>query len=77
MSTETSSSNLVFHQSGTVPRWLTAHRLKRGALLYWAALFTLSAAVIHFIAGTAEPPGSGLLVVLLVGFAVIQAVMTY
>jgi len=73
MSTETTPSSLVSHQPGSVPGWLTANRLKRGALLYWAALFTLSAAAIHFIAGMVEPPGSGLLVVLLIGFAIIQA----
>src|SRR5215469_5222092 len=75
MSTETTTSPLVSHPPGSVPGWLTANRLKRGAQLYWAALFTLSAAVIHFIAGVAEPQESGLLVAFLIGFAVVQAVI--
>jgi acetyl esterase/lipase len=75
MSIEATSSTPISHQPGAVPGWLMAHRLRRVALLYWAALFTLSAAIIHFFAGAAEPPGSGLLVVLLIGFAIIQAVI--
>lgn len=44
---------------------LGAHRLKRGALLYWAGLFTLSAAVVHCIAVLKAWPPSALLGVLL------------
>jgi hypothetical protein len=53
---------------------LMAHRLKRGALLYWAALFTMSAAVLHVIAGLKEPPPSGVLVASLLGLAVFQII---
>jgi acetyl esterase/lipase len=73
MGTETTRSHLVSHQPDAVPGWLTADRIKRGALLYWATLFTLSAAIIHIIGGVAEQHGSELLVVLLISFAIIQA----
>ncbi len=53
----------------------TAHRLKRGALLYWAVLFTLSAAVMHFVGVLKESPHSGLLVALLLGSTVVQAIV--
>lgn len=75
MNIETAQTSRVSRQPGLIPGWLTSNRIKRGALLYWAALFTLSAAIIHFIAGVAELPGSGLLVALLLGFALIQAVI--
>ncbi len=71
MNTDTSQFQSDAQQSETLPGWLTANRIKRGALLYWAALFTLSAATIHCISGVANK--SVLLVVLLLGFALIQA----
>ncbi|GEM_PF-955762 len=52
---------------------LLAHRLQRGMLLYWAGLFTLSAAIIHMIGVLKQPPPAGLLVTLLFGLAVLQA----
>lgn len=55
--------------------WLSAARLKRGALLYWAALFTLSAAIINFISVLKQPPQAGFLAVLLFGGACIQAMV--
>jgi acetyl esterase/lipase len=71
MNTDTSQFQSDAQQSDALPGWLTANRIKRGALLYWAALFTLSAATIHCISGVANR--SVLLVVLLLGFALIQA----
>ncbi len=53
---------------------LPAYRLKRGALLYWASLFTLSAAALHLIGVVKQPPPSGLLVAPLLGLAVVQAI---
>ncbi len=73
MGTDMPQFQLTSHQSDTLPGWLTANRIKRGALLYWAALFTLSAAIIHSISGIVEQPRSILLLVLLLGFAFIQA----
>lgn len=52
---------------------LTAHRLKRGALLYWAVLLTISAAIMHSVAVLNQLPPSALLAVLLVGFTIVQA----
>lgn len=76
MSTKTTPPSPVSHQPGAMPGWLMAHQLKRGALLYWAALFTLSSAILHVTAGVAELPRSGLLVVLLIGFAIIQTAIS-
>jgi acetyl esterase/lipase len=73
MGTDMSQFQSTSHRSETLPGWLTANRIKRGALLYWAALFTLSAATIHFISSIVEQPRSVLLLVLLSGFALIQA----
>ncbi len=47
-------------------------RLRRGASLYTAALLTLSAAGSHLGGLLAQPPRSGLLIALLLAFAVIQ-----
>ena len=49
------------------------NRLNRGSLLYWTALFTISAAAMHFFGGLAQLPHSALLVVLLLGLSVVQA----
>lgn len=57
-----------------IPGWLTANRLKRGVLLYWTALFTMSAAIIHFIGVLEQPPASVLLAVLLLIFTIVQAI---
>jgi acetyl esterase/lipase len=54
---------------------LTTHRIPRGALLYWAALFTMSAAIMHFVGALKQSPSSGLLAVLLVGFTIMQVVV--
>lgn len=53
--------------------WLSANRSKRGALLYWSALFTISAALIRFIGVLQQPPQSGILVALLLVGSCIQA----
>lgn len=45
----------------------------RGALLYWAVLFTLNAAVMHAVAVVNQLPPSILLSVILVGFTIVQA----
>jgi acetyl esterase/lipase len=47
----------------------------RGALLYWAVLFMISAAVMHFVAVLKQLPPSGLLAVLLIGFTIVQVVV--
>ncbi|MGH2458576.1 MAG: hypothetical protein ACRDIY_06875, partial [Chloroflexota bacterium] len=52
---------------------LTKNCLGRGALLYWAVLLTLSAAVLHLIGALDQPPRSVLLVALLVAAAIVQA----
>ncbi len=75
MSIEATHTPALSPQPRSVPGWLTTNRLKRGALLYWAALFTGSAAVIHGIGLVAQPPQSGLLVALLLGFTIVQAVI--
>jgi acetyl esterase/lipase len=51
----------------------TNHLIKRGALLYWAALFTLCAALIHFIGMLKQAPQSWVLVALLVVGTLMQA----
>jgi len=71
MCIEATHTPALSRQPRSVPGWLTTNRLKRGALLYWAALFTGSAAVIHCIGLLAQPPQSGLLV----GLIVVQAVI--
>lgn len=53
---------------------LTAYRLNRGALLYWAAIFTMSAATLHMIGVLKQPPPSALLVILLLGLAIVQGI---
>ncbi len=53
----------------------SAHRLKRGALLYWAVLFTLSAAIIHIVAIVNSLPPSALLAVILIGLTLAQIVV--
>lgn len=53
---------------------LLANRIKRGGFLYWAALFTLSAAIIHFLAILLQRPQSGLLAALILIGAGIQAI---
>ena len=54
---------------------LTAHQLKRGALLYWAALLMVSAAIIHVVAVLNALPSSALLAALLIGFTIVQATL--
>ena len=50
----------------------SAHRVKRGALLYWAALLTLSAASMHGVALVKALPPSALLAILLLVFTLVQ-----
>ncbi len=54
---------------------LTANRLKRRALLYWAALLTVGSAAIHFMGVSVQAPQSGLLAALLIGYAIVQIVI--
>ncbi len=75
MDTETAHSiSLVSRHSHSFPAWFTANRLKRGVLLYWASLFTLSAAIIHFLSILLQRPQSGLLTALILIGAVIQTI---
>src|SRR5690242_7400606 len=53
---------------------LLANRIKRGAFLYWAALFTASAAVVHFLAMLLQTPSSGLLTAFILIGASIQVI---
>lgn len=69
--TETADEN----KAQTQISLLTAHRLKRGALLYWAVLLTMSAAIMHSVAVLNQLPPSALLAVLLIGFTIVQAVV--
>lgn len=72
MSVEAAQTSLFSRQPRSVLDWLTVNHLKRGALLYWATLFTVSAAAIHFIGVLAQPPQSGFLAALLLGSALAQ-----
>src|SRR5947208_786354 len=56
---------------------LLANRIKRGGFLYWAALFTLSAAIIHFLSILFQTPQSGLLIALILLSASIQAISAF
>ena len=62
-------------ETGTGINQMTAYRIKRGALLYWSSLLTLSAAIIRCIGVLKQPPPSWLLVVFLLVFSSIQAVL--
>lgn len=64
---------LFAHHPHSTPGWLTAHPLKRGALLSWAALLTASAATIHVIGVLKQPPQLALLTTLLLICAILQA----
>jgi len=63
------------HWFGHQLRSAAAHRTRRGALLYWAVLLTLSAAIMHVVVIVNQLPPSALLAVLLVGFTIVQAVV--
>jgi acetyl esterase/lipase len=54
--------------------FLLANRIKRGGLLYWAAILTLSAAAIRFLAVLLQTPHSALLAASLLVCALIQAI---
>lgn len=54
---------------------LSIHQVKRGALLYWSALLTMSAAIMHAIAVLNQTLPSPLLVVLLSSFTIVQAIL--
>lgn len=56
---------------------LFANRIKRGAFLYWAALLTLSAAIVHFLAMLFQTPSSGLLTAFILIGAGIQAISAF
>ena len=73
MSTEVIQTPPLPRQARSVPGWLGADRLKRGVLLYWAALFTISSAAIHFAGLLKQVPQSGLLLALLLAGSLIQA----
>ena len=49
--------------------------VRRGALLYWAALLTTGAAIIHFIGALTFLPQSGLLAAFSLGLALVQIVL--
>jgi acetyl esterase/lipase len=69
-------ANLSGHQRRSFWDALTAQHIKRGALLYWATLFSLIATVMHGVAVLHELPPSVLLAMLLIAFTVIQAIAT-
>ncbi len=75
MSAETVQTPRHSRQARSLSAWLGADSLKRGALLYWSALFTMSAAVIHFIGLLKQAPQSGLLVALLLVGTLVQAII--
>jgi acetyl esterase/lipase len=64
----------ISRQTRSVPGRLTANAIKRGALLYWTSLFTMSAAIIHLVGVLKQPPQSVLLVALLFCFTIVQAI---
>ncbi len=64
----------VSHHPHTASGWLTANRLKRGVFLYWAAFLTLGASIAHCMGILLQTPQSGLLTVLILIGALIQAV---
>lgn len=53
---------------------LLTNRIKRGGFLYWAVLFTMSAAIIHFLGILLQRPRSSLLIVLILIGTGIQAI---
>src|SRR5579884_2341708 len=71
MSTETFP--ISAHTSPSRLSSLLANRIKRGGFLYWAAIFTLSAAIIHVLSILLQTPSSGLLSALILFGALIQA----
>jgi len=62
-------------QLASMREWLTANCIKRGALLYWSALFTMSTAIIHFINLLVQPPQSGVIAAFLLIGIILQAVI--
>ncbi|BCL78004.1 alpha/beta hydrolase [Ktedonobacteria bacterium brp13] len=81
MSTETEKT-FTADETGSQPHWFkrqlrasATERSKRGALLYWAVLLTLSAVVMHGTAILNQLPPSTLLAILLVGFTIVQALV--
>jgi acetyl esterase/lipase len=56
---------------------LLANRIKRGGFLYWAAIFTLSAAIIHVFSILFQTPSSGLLITLILFGALTQALSAF
>jgi len=65
------------HSDHTFPgrlSFLLANRIKRGGFLYWAALLTLSSAIIRVLALLLQTPPSALLVAILLLCALIQAI---
>lgn len=69
-------ANLPGHQRRLFWDALTAQHIRRGVLLYWAALFSLIATIMHSIAIIHQLPPSVLLALLLIAFTVIQAIAT-
>ncbi len=66
----------ISRSSRLLPGWLTANAIKRGSLLYWATLFSLSATIMHGVAVFHQLPPSVLLALLLIIFTVIQFIAT-
>lgn len=66
---------LFAHHPRSISGWITAHPLKRGALLYWAALLTASTAIIHVIGVVKQPLQPALLTTLLLSCAIFQAAL--
>jgi acetyl esterase/lipase len=66
----------ISRPSRSLPGWLTANAIKRGSLLYWATLFSLSATIMHGVAVFHQLPPSVLLAILLIIFTIIQAIAT-
>ncbi|MBA3947778.1 MAG: hypothetical protein H0X37_24890, partial [Herpetosiphonaceae bacterium] len=75
MGTAETRTDLLAHQSRSTLSKLSLNRLKRGTLLYWAVLCTLGTSIIHLVGVVKQPPQSGLLAALLLGGALVQAVI--
>jgi acetyl esterase/lipase len=75
MSIKVAQTPLFSGQPRFVQGLLAGDHVKRGVLLCWAALFTIGAAIMHFMGGSAQLPQFVLMAALLLGFAIIQLVV--
>lgn len=75
MSIEATHIPLFSGQLRAIQSLLSENHVKRGALFCWAALFTIGAVVIHCIGVLKQSPQSGLLIALLLGFTIVQAIV--